>query len=168
VESSPGNEPGQAVGRKWFSKKGLNPDAKVFKFTKKSGDQPFENGSVQSSFDPLNPGGLAPSMRSVPAASTTDSLLRAFAPSPAERAALHRALGGSTNTSFERLPSLSDVSSIPSSPALSQAGVAHPRQQGSVLPSWLQSLPRIGKSNFSPWADEEGISDATTSTGAQL
>ncbi|CDO75659.1 hypothetical protein BN946_scf184941.g12 [Trametes cinnabarina] len=39
---------------------------------------------------------------------------RAFAPSPEEREALQRALGGSTNTSLERLPTLSEVSSIPS------------------------------------------------------
>ncbi|KAI0663635.1 hypothetical protein C8Q70DRAFT_1050292 [Cubamyces menziesii] len=39
---------------------------------------------------------------------------RAFAPSREEREALQRALGGSTNTSLERLPTLSEVSSIPS------------------------------------------------------
>jgi len=26
--------------------------------------------------------------------------------------------------------------------------------------SWLQALPRIGKSNFSPWDDDESITPA--------
>ncbi|KII92254.1 hypothetical protein PLICRDRAFT_102791 [Plicaturopsis crispa FD-325 SS-3] len=98
------------------------------------------------------------------APSTNTSLLRAFAPSPAEREVLQRVLGGSTNTSYERLPSLSDVSSIPSSPAHVHAVAAHqnhlqhhrppPSQHGSVLPAWLHSLP-FRKSNFRPWDDEE-------------
>ncbi|KAI0355600.1 hypothetical protein OH77DRAFT_1511469 [Trametes cingulata] len=57
--------------------------------------------------------------------------MRAFAPSPAEREALQRAFGGSANTSLERLPTLSEVSSIPSmtsmppSPAHTHASAAN-------------------------------------------
>ncbi|KAI9571056.1 hypothetical protein HD554DRAFT_2006866, partial [Boletus coccyginus] len=73
--------------------------------------------------------------------------------------ALQWALGGSANTSLECLPSLSDVGSIPSSPAH-----AHTEAQGNcigkkdcALPAWLQSLPLIRKPNFSPWEDEEEL-----------
>ncbi|KAJ7144458.1 hypothetical protein C8R44DRAFT_556482, partial [Mycena epipterygia] len=58
------------------------------------------------------------------------------------REALHHSLGGSMNTSIERLPSLSDTGSMPS---LNNEG----------LPSWLSALPRIRKPNLSPWNDEE-------------
>ncbi|KAF9461298.1 hypothetical protein BDZ94DRAFT_1167897, partial [Collybia nuda] len=152
----------KASPRRWFStmskerpKRGLNPDAKVFNLARKTPPRKFApgpglNGSVHtikaSNYDALNPNGLGPTAMPAPA-SANNSLLRAFAPSPAEREALQRALGGSTNTSFERLPSLSDVGSIPSSPSH-----VHARP---VLPSWLQSLPRIRKPNFSPWDDEE-------------
>ena len=150
----------------WFSaprnerhRSGLNPDAKVFRLTRltsdKTGSADTSPTSV-SSYDALNPNGLTPSISS----STPSSLLRAFAPSRAEREALQRALGGSTNTSLERLPSLSDVGSIPSSPAH-----AHAEAQGRgigekncTLPAWLQSLPLIRKPNFSPWEDEEPVS----------
>jgi len=154
----------KSVGpRRWFStcskekpKKGLNPDAKVFRLSKKAATVP------PGSYDALNPNGLGSNMIST-ATSTSTSLLRAFAPSPAEREVLHRALGGSTNTSLERLPSLSDVGSIPPSPSHVHAPLAHLHQQeparemGKVLPSWLQSLPRMRKSNFSPWDDEEPV-----------
>ncbi|KAJ7188341.1 hypothetical protein C8R46DRAFT_1054489 [Mycena filopes] len=73
-----------------------------------------------------------------------------------QREALHRALGGSTNTSLERLPSLSDMGSIPSSPAHVHAVPAVQRAIDSKgLPSWLSALPRIRKPNFSPWDDDE-------------
>ncbi|KAG1771705.1 hypothetical protein EDD22DRAFT_862147 [Suillus occidentalis] len=133
--------------RRWFStsakekqRKGLNPDAKLAMMR-------------------LNPNGLMTSNSSTPSA-----LLRAFAPSRAEREVLQRALGGSTNTSLERLPSLSDVGSIPSSPVHAHAE-AQPVPafggKGAVLPAWLQSLPLIRKPNFSPWEDEEPVSVST-------
>ncbi|CAA7259287.1 unnamed protein product [Cyclocybe aegerita] len=152
--------------RNWFSAiskaktgKGLNPDAKEFNlFRKGPGNGTMFNGHPLSNamYDALNPNGLGPTAG---AASTGQSLLRAFAPSPAEREALQRALGGSTNTSFERLPSLSDVGSIPASPTSCHARAHVPqvpvRDLGSILPAWLQSLPRARKANFSPWDDEE-------------
>jgi len=157
--------------RRWFSttskdkaKKGLNPDAKVFTLARKSpprtsaltfGDAP--SGNSTTTYDALNPNGLGSQAVST-TTSANSSLLRAFAPSPAEREVLQRALGGSTNTSFERLPSLSDVGSIPSSPSHVHALPAViPQQMGKVLPSWLQSLPRFRKANFSPWEDEEPV-----------
>ena len=161
---------GKVGPRRWFStsnkpKKGLNPDAKVFQLSKTP-----DLGAIGppiptiETFDALNPNGLASRMSST-ASSNTSSLLRAFAPSPAERQVLQRAFGGSTNNSLERLPSLSRVSSIPSSPSHVHAVPTHnPRptsirvekgEFGRTLPSWLQSLPRIGKLNFSPWDDEE-------------
>ncbi|CAK5281503.1 unnamed protein product [Mycena citricolor] len=132
------------TGRRWFSardkaKKGLNPDAKEFSLPSKA-----------ATFDALNPNGLSGANMIAPA-SATHSLIRAFAPSPAEREALQRALGGSTNTSLERLPSLG---SIPASPAHVPA-VAAGGDGFRALPSWLTSLPRIRKPNFSPWDDEE-------------
>ncbi|KAJ7287605.1 hypothetical protein C8J57DRAFT_1284402 [Mycena rebaudengoi] len=156
----------KAVSRRWFAstkekpKKGLNPDAKVFSLPRKT-----TRSTTATSYDALNPNGLGSSIMSSQA-STNDSLLRAFAPSPAEREALHRALGGSTNTSLERLPSLSDMGSIPSSPAHIHAHAVAPIGQravdGNVLPSWLSALPRIRKPNFSPWDDEEPSSSTTT------
>ncbi|KAG6896472.1 hypothetical protein C0992_008060 [Termitomyces sp. T32_za158] len=159
----------KAGPRRWFSskeksKKGLNPDAKVFSIAKKSSfPQYFAPSSGFSisppshsfdghSFDALNPTGMS---STIPAPSP-GCFTRAFAPSPAEREALQRALGGSSNTSFERLPSLSDVGSIPSSPSHVHAPPAaipqHPLAK--VLPAWLQSLPHKA-TNFSPWDDEE-------------
>jgi hypothetical protein len=159
--------------RRWFSttskdkaKKGLNPDAKVFTLARKFPHRTSMSGSAfnvssgisTTTYDALNPNGLGSQPVST-TTSTNNSLLRAFAPSPAEREVLQRALGGSTNTSFERLPSLSDVGSIPSSPSHVHAlPAATPQQMGKVLPSWLQSLPRFRKANFSPWEDEEPVS----------
>lgn len=146
--------------RRWFSistkekpQKGLNPDAKVFRLPRRKldADAETDNHVAQSSYDALHPTG-----RNSGIAPSTPSLLRAFAPSRAEREALQRALGGSTNTSLELLPSLSDVGSIPPSPIQTQ----REREQGSTregcsLPVWLQSLPLISKPNFSPWEDED-------------
>lgn len=131
----------EASTRNWFShKKALNPDAKVFSLSRK-----HALSSTPSSYDALNPNGIATS-----SSASNPSFLRAFAPSPAEREALQRALGGSTNTSLERLPSLSDVGSIPSSPSLT------PHESSARVPSWLQTLPHVRKPNFSPWDDENG------------
>ncbi|KAJ2922329.1 hypothetical protein H1R20_g14758, partial [Candolleomyces eurysporus] len=150
-------------------KKGLNPDAKVFSLPRKlSPPGILHLPSNPVTYDALNPNGLVnPKLPS--ATSTSSSLLRAFAPSRAEREALQRALGGSTNSSFERLPSLSEVGSIPSSPShvhaeafnlsLSQTAkesAAAPKTFN--LPSWLTVLPNIKKSRFKPWDDEEPVS----------
>ncbi|KAF7321327.1 Proteophosphoglycan ppg4 [Mycena kentingensis (nom. inval.)] len=138
-------------------KAGLTPDAKEFSLP--TNRKAAATSPRLPSYDALNPNGLGSSMMAP--ASTNNSLLRAFAPSPAEREVLHRALGGSSNTSLERLPSLSDVGSIPSSPAHVHAhAVVPPPPQRAMdnkgLPSWLASLPRIRKPNFSPF-DEEPV-----------
>ncbi|KAI6040323.1 hypothetical protein EDC04DRAFT_2567222 [Pisolithus marmoratus] len=142
--------------RRWFSistkekpRKGLNPDAKVFRLSKGRLDAntDTDNQAAHSSYDALHPTGHNSGITS-----SAPSLLRAFAPSRAERKALQRALGGSTNTSLELLPSLSDVGTIPPSPIQTQ----REREQGtSSPPVWLQFLPLINKPNFSPWEDED-------------
>jgi len=159
--------------RRWFSTsakdkqhKGLNPDAKVFRLPRRKAPAISEPTSTHptASYDALNPTGLMTNSTS----STPSALLRAFAPSRAEREALQRALGGSTNTSLERLPSLSDVGSIPSSPAHAHAEAQPVSGFGgkeSALPAWLQSLPLIRKPNFSPWDDEEPVSASTGGEG---
>ncbi|KAI6033135.1 hypothetical protein F5J12DRAFT_198907 [Pisolithus orientalis] len=148
--------------RRWFSistkekpRKGLNPDAKVFRLPRRKLDAnpATDNHGAHSSYDMLNPSGHNSGI-----ASSTPSLLRAFAPSRAEREALQRALGGSTNTSLELLPSLSDVGTIPPSPIQTQREGEHGTTAGEEnhsLPVWLQSLPLISKPNFSPWEDED-------------
>lgn len=176
---------GDRIGppRRWFStsskekpqKKGLNPDAKVFRLSKTppdirpTGAPPgLPPAPVSPVFDALNPNGLGSRMMATPSANTS-SLLRAFAPSPEEREQLQRALGGSTNASLERLPSLSNVGSIPPSPSHVHAIANHHPHPSTLhieggearhsLASWLQSLPQIGKTNFSPWEDEEEPSE---------
>ncbi|KAH6914160.1 hypothetical protein BKA70DRAFT_1217777 [Coprinopsis sp. MPI-PUGE-AT-0042] len=139
-------------------KKGLNPDAKAFTLGRQ----------ITPPYDALNPNGLGISTTKS-ATSTTSSLLRAFAPSRAEREALQRALGGSTNSSLERLPSLSDVGSIPSSPSHVHASptISLPQVNSTVdatkslhLPSWFPTfLPR--KSKFKPWDDDEPVNSET-------
>ncbi|KAI0930105.1 hypothetical protein AcV5_006899 [Taiwanofungus camphoratus] len=160
--------------RRWHSadpkeKKGLNPEAKVFRLTKQS----LPSFSRPPQFDlSSQPTGMAPGVPSVITPPESDSLfsninMRAFAPSPAEREALQRALGSSTNTSLERLPTLSEVSiaSMPSSPSHVHS-IASQRPSVGPVPetgsrtflspglSWLQNLPRMKKSRFSPWEDE--------------
>ncbi|TRM69597.1 hypothetical protein BD626DRAFT_421913 [Schizophyllum amplum] len=140
----------RALSRGDKAKKGLNPDAKAFSFPGKAmasllpprrTTQPTH--ASKPSFDALNPNGMG----SIPFVPSSDSeqLIRAFAPSAEEREALQRVLGGSTNTSLERLPSLSDVSP-PSATGLRR-----------MLPSWLQSSPAAAppKPKFSPWGDED-------------
>jgi len=164
--------------RRWFSlstktktkaKKGLNPDAKVFDITRTQAKQvvstPMVPGVSTPVYDALNPNGLGHTLVS---STTTDSnFLRAFAPSPAEREALQRALGGSsTNGSLERLPSLGSLPPSPSHIHASTVGHSSPRyieqaqRDPAAIPSWLQSLPRIRKPNFSPWDDEESTQTA--------
>ncbi|KAE9411168.1 hypothetical protein BT96DRAFT_1011024 [Gymnopus androsaceus JB14] len=145
--------------RRWFSlstktktkaKKGLNPDAKVFDITRTQAKQVVSTPMVTR-------------RHTLVSSTTTDSnFLRAFAPSPAEREALQRALGGSsTNGSLERLPSLGSLPPSPSHIHASTVGHSSPRyiepaqRDPAAIPSWLQSLPRIRKPNFSPWDDEE-------------
>ncbi|KAI0266709.1 hypothetical protein BC834DRAFT_873172 [Gloeopeniophorella convolvens] len=152
-------------------RKGLNPDAKVFRFSRK----PLLPAAAPA-FDSLNPSGGAAGLPAPAPAHTGGGFfaglaMRAFAPSPAEREALQRALGGSTNTSLERLPSLSEVgSSMPASPAPAHTH-AHAHENPLGLPlfggapgasagrSWLQelgaSIARPGKIRFSPWGDGE-------------
>lgn len=175
--------------RRWFSnpreakdKKGLNPEAKVFQFKKTF--PMFGNGTKHSPYDARasEPSSFAsslsvPSMLPPPSSSDSDSTfstlsMRAFAPSPAEREALARAAGTSTNTSLERLPTLSDVviGSMPSSPnhvhalaAPHQHSPPHAHALGAdaggrslLAPgfAWLHALPRMKKPKFSPWDDE--------------
>lgn len=175
---APDNEDkANSAHRRWNSadpkeRKGLNPEAKVFRLTKKSLPSFFSPQSAPpsgaASFDPVvaKPPGLGLPQIVAPDTDTFFSSsssinMRAFAPSPAEREAL-RALGGSTNGSLERLPTLSEVSlgSMPSSPSHAHA-VAAPlgpeAASRTLLPpalSWLQSLPRVRKPAFSPWDDE--------------
>jgi hypothetical protein len=158
--------------RRWLSvssaTKGLNPGAKVFRLPSKPATQsPHTGHSSKLSFDALNPNGLG-SSTVTSSSSTSTSLLRAFAPSPAEREVLQRALGGSSNASLDRLPSLPDVRpiSVPNSPARSP-GQAHAildsqpreaqRETGKALlpPGWLRNLPQVSIPKFSPWEDEE-------------
>ncbi|KAH7910582.1 hypothetical protein BJ138DRAFT_1126734 [Hygrophoropsis aurantiaca] len=145
--------------RRWFSasvkgsqsqRKGLNPDAKVFRLPRRNKLPSPAPPAV--AYDALNPTGVMSTTSSTPS-----SLLRAFAPSRAEREVLQRVLGGSTNASLERLPSLSDVGSIPSSPVHSHATpqIVAQREREKSLPAWLQSLPLPRKPNFSPWDDED-------------
>jgi hypothetical protein len=173
------------------SRRGLNPDAKVFSFSAKplfgvpaapafnclnaSTSDSAVSGAVSSS----GAGGSCDSPNGAATSSSTPGFfsglaMRAFAPSPAEREALQRALGGSTNTSFERLPSLSEVGSMPTSPALSHVP-AHPAAsrnpvgmpwfdiglgQTGAGRNWLRelgaSMPRPSKIKFSPWGDGDG------------
>jgi len=157
-----------------LSSKGLNPDAKEFNFSplantlNGSGPVHSSSGARRTSpttYDALNPSGI-------PSTTTTtqQSLLRAFALLPAEREALQRNLSVLSNRSFERLPSLSDVGSIPSSPTSNGHGLpslitSSAGDFGSRLPVWLQSLPRNPKVKFSPWDDEEpqGVNNAKKS-----
>lgn len=155
--------------RRWFSvkeKKKLNPEAEAF-------DLPYTKPSFKSTvptfFDALNPSkpGFIPSMGSdgtprSPSESVTHSSFfsKAFAPSPAERAALG---AGRFHTSLEKLPSLSDVpGSLHVSPVPSHTTPPSSQDAVTVVPgssfarsmAWLNSLPRR-KPKFSPWDDEE-------------
>ena len=116
------------------------------------------NASPNSTFDALNPNGLGSVLMTPP--STSQSFLRAFAPSPAEREVLQKALSSSTNASLERLASLSTVGSLPSSPTGSHMhGLpqhSHSlRDLSSFLPTWFKAFPRSGTVKFSPWEDED-------------
>ncbi|TDL26090.1 hypothetical protein BD410DRAFT_565346 [Rickenella mellea] len=167
--------------RRWFSKekKGLNPDAKEFSL-------PKDRQARALSFLAHRPRATATTQPNTHQTQTQTPRLgagitsftssffssaRAFAPSPAEREALTRALGGSSNGSLERIPSLSDVGSHPASPNLVHAPAhsthAHPHahahglngvngHNGHVLahrppPAWPLGL----NTKFSPFADDE-------------
>lgn len=155
--------------RRWFSvkeKRKLNPEAEAFDL---QNTRSFFKPTVPAFFDALNPSkpGLVSSIKSdgsphSPTESVTHSSFfsRAFAPSPAERAALG---AGRFHTSLEKLPSLSDVSgSLRTSPVLSHTTPPSSQDVVSVVPgssfarsmAWLNSLPRR-KPKFSPWDDEE-------------
>ncbi|THH15652.1 hypothetical protein EW146_g4860 [Bondarzewia mesenterica] len=179
-ESSFGNGIGKDTHtRRWWSaekekdKKGLNPDAKVFRISRKPAFTPPVPVPHHQPYDTLNPSappGSTPFHPPSPTASAAPALfsglaMRAFAPvapRSARRCSVRSA--GSTNTSLERLPSLSEVGSGPVSPAHVHA---HHHGQAGGLPldlgagkrSWLLSLaaPKGGKMKFSPWGEgEEG------------
>ena len=170
------------------SRRGLNPDAKVFSFSAKPlcsvpTVPAFNCLNASTSDSPASGGvssgtsGSSDSPNSAATGSTpgffSGLAMRAFAPSPAEREALQRALGGSTNTSFERLPSLSEVGSMPTSPTLNHVP-ANPAASRNLpgMPwfdiglgpgagrTWLRelgaSMPRPSKIKFSPWGDGDG------------
>ncbi|KAF8348082.1 hypothetical protein F5887DRAFT_629572 [Amanita rubescens] len=133
-------------------KKRLNPDAKEFSLA-----------STTSTYSAISPPGVSPMYETLNShgfqtdecstATYNPSFLRAFAPSPAERQVLQRALGGASNTSLERLPSLGDVGTIP----ISSSSIGTPKDLpilNRALPSWLL-VPQNHKVNFSPWDDEE-------------
>ena len=152
--------------RRWFSvkeKKRLNPEAEAF-------DLPSAKSSLRPTvptffFDALNPSkpGLVSSIgpdnssrRLNESVAHSSFFSRAFAPSPAERAALG---AGRFHTSLEKFPSLSDVpGSLHASPVPSHATPSsHDAATGSSFAksmAWLNSLPRR-KPKFSPWDDEE-------------
>ena len=164
------------------SRRGLNPDAKVFSFSAKPllgvpATPVFNCLNAPTSDSPVS-GAVSSGSGDSPNGAATPGFLsglamRAFVPSPAEREALQRALGGSSNTSFERLPSLSEVGSMPTSPALNHVP-AHPvaSRNPPSTPwfdiglgpgagrNWLRelgaSMPRPGNIKFSPWGDGDG------------
>jgi predicted nucleic acid-binding Zn-ribbon protein len=166
-------EPSRDLGvtsapRRWFSvkeKKKLNPEAEAFNLpTPKS----FFKPTVPTFFDALNPSksGVVSSMGSNSSRRLTESVAhssffsKAFAPSPAERAALG---AGRFHTSLEKLPSLSDVpGSLHASPVSSHTTPSSNQDPVTVVPgtslaksmAWLNSLPRR-KPKFSPWDDDE-------------
>jgi len=176
-------------------RRGLNPDAKVFNFSPEpvlfsapvapvsASGFPVSGSSRSTRSSSISDSrkGNAPTSATATSSSTPGFLsglaMRAFAPSPEEREALQRALGGSTNTSLERLPSLSEVGNGPASPVLAHVQ-ANPTASSNPpgLPwfdigpgagagrSWLRelgmiSIPRPGKIKFSPWGDGEGEGD---------
>ncbi|KAJ3542178.1 hypothetical protein NMY22_g3608 [Coprinellus aureogranulatus] len=131
-------------------------------------DEVQTNGNFAVNYGASNPSGLVTS--ALPSASSF--LLRAFAPSRAEREALQRALSVSTNNSLERLPSLGEVGSTHSPPphlhasartvnpldlANSHTAKDATASKASNLPSWLTVLPNIRKSRFKPWDDDEPL-----------
>ena len=155
--------------RRWFSvkeKKKLNPEAEAFSFP--NTNSPFKP-TVPTFFDALNPSrsGLAtpmepdnPSRRLTEGVAHSSFFSKAFAPSPAERAALG---AGRFHTSLEKIPSLSDVpGSLHTSPVLPHTTPSSGQDPVAVVSgssfaksmAWLNSLPRR-KPKFSPWDDEE-------------
>ncbi|KAH9847177.1 hypothetical protein C2E23DRAFT_742463 [Lenzites betulinus] len=183
-------EKATSAHRRWLSqqdaaaardRKGLNPEAKAFSLTTKSFPSLFASSQTQLAPSPFDNTYAAPSLPSAPYAPASNAStlsappgtdadtvfasvsMRAFAPSPAEREALQRAFGGSANASLERLPTLSEVASIPSvppSPAHTHKEAMGPGAAGRMLLppglSWLQSFP-LRKPKFSPWEDEETV-----------
>jgi hypothetical protein len=168
------------------TRRGLNPGAKVFSFSAK----PFLGASTSgfpisgaasssgasNSSDSANGNGTTttPAPGSNPPGFISGLAMRAFAPSPAEREALQRALGGPKNTSLDRLPSLSEVGNLPASPVLSHVPAQSAQSDNSFgLPwfgvspvsgagrNWLRepgvSIPQPGKIKFSPWGDSDGL-----------
>jgi len=154
--------------RRWFSvkEKKLNPEAEAFNLPN---TKPFFKPTVPTFFfDALNPSksGLVSSIgpdsssrRLTESVAHSSFFSKAFAPSPAERAALG---AGRFHASLEKLPSLSDVpGSLHTSPVLSNTTPSShdvvtvaPGSSFAKSMAWLNSLPRR-KPKFSPWDDEE-------------
>ena len=154
--------------RRWFSvkeKKRLNPEAEAFNLP--NAKSFFKPTVPTFFFDALNPskpvlvsiGPDSSSRRLTDSVAHSSFFSKAFAPSPAERAALG---AGRFHASLEKLPSLSDVpGSLHTSPVLSHttpsshdAVTVTPGSSFAKSMAWLNSLPRR-KPKFSPWDDEE-------------
>jgi hypothetical protein len=166
------------------TRKGLNPGAKVFNFSAKpflgASTSGFPMAGVTSSSGTSNSSDSANGNGTITAPPANNApgfisglAMRAFAPSPAEREALHRALGGPKNTSLERLPSLSEVGNLHTSPVLSHPAAQSAAPDNSLGLPWLDvnpvsgagrnwlrepgvSIPQPGKIKFSPWGDGDG------------
>jgi len=155
--------------RRWFSvkeRKKLNPEAEAFNLPN---TKSFFKPTVPTFFDALNPskselvsptGPGSPPRRFSENVAHSSFFSRAFAPSPAERAALG---AGKFHSSLEKLPSLSDMpGSLHTSPVLPHTSPPIHEDPVTVVPgssfaksmAWLNSLPRR-KPKFSPWDDEE-------------
>ena len=154
--------------RRWFSvkeKKKLNPEAEAFNLPN---TKSFFKPTVPTFFfDALNPsksglvsmGPDSSSRRLTESFAHSPFFSKAFAPSPAERAALG---AGRFHASLEKLPSLSDVpgslhtSPVPShtTPSSHDVVTVAPGSSFAKSMAWLNSLPRR-KPKFSPWDDEE-------------
>ena len=163
--------------RRWFSsskhddKKGLNPEAKAFHLK----NFPLFGASKPASIDSIISHGSTASSTSLPTflappSTGSDSILstlsmRAFAPSPEEREALTRAMG-SSNTSLERLPALSNmIGSIP--PTTNNTHITAQHAPQPLLPDTTHSIPlglswfhALRRPKFSPWEDEAGNNHA--------
>ncbi|KAF8493624.1 hypothetical protein JB92DRAFT_2796802 [Gautieria morchelliformis] len=159
------DEPAPSKPRRWLSatakEKGLNPDAKEFTLPGRPPSlSAHSGGSTPATFASDVFPAPSPAVESSPpppprvgmAGSFFSSLHNPFAPSPAEREALQRALGsGSGNTSLER------VSSHGSGSGSGSAGGSHtssPRWAGE--PRRDPPVESVRRSFFNPWAGTDG------------
>ena len=163
--SSPAREDEPVISkpRRWFApaakEKGLNPDAKVFTLPR---GRPLSIGSNPGAKTPPTFGAEAFQPQNSPprvslAGSFFSSLHNPFAPSPAEREALQRALGsGSGNASLERISSHGSGSGGSGSGSGGGSGAgshnASPHWMGESRRDTTVSTPRRF---FNPWAGSE-------------